>query len=149
MSVCQLSFLLPPQHIIQRTLAFERTRLLEAASDAVPQREVLSVVVVVVDVVVRVMRRAVHDWTQALGHTEIAVMDGDGPDVDGDVEEEVGVLVHGEQEHVDVVRAALQEAVQRVEGVTGEWSGNLGKKSKKFSFNILMQQKRIEWARMS
>lgn len=90
------------------------------AAHAVPQREVLAVVVVEEQVVVGVVGGAVDDAGQGVGHAVVAVVDGDGPDVDEDVERQVEQLVQREQEGVDVVGQALQEAVHRVEGVAGE-----------------------------
>ena len=55
----------------------------------------------------------------------LTVVNGDSPDVDKDIEQQVGELVHGEEEYVDVVRRALSKAVQRVEGVRGERRGHL------------------------
>lgn len=52
-------------------------------------------------------------------------MNGDGPDVDEDVQGQVEHLVEGEEEGVDVVRESLQEAVDWMEGVAGEGSGDL------------------------
>lgn len=90
------------------------------AAHAVPQREVLAVVVVEEEVVVGVVGRAVDDAGQRVGHAVVAVVDGDGPDVDKDVEGQVEHLVQREEEGVDVVGEPLQEAVHRVEGVAGE-----------------------------
>ncbi len=52
-------------------------------------------------------------------------MDGHCPDVDQYEHDEVRVLVHGEEEHVQMVGGALQEAVQWVEGVTCKWRRDL------------------------
>lgn len=95
------------------------------APQAVPQSEVLAVVVVEEDVVVGVVGRAVDDAGQAAGDAVVAVVDGDGPDVDKNVKTQVEQLVQGEEEGVDVVREALHEAVDRVEGVAGEGRGDL------------------------
>lgn len=91
----------------------------------VPEGEVLPVVVVEVQVVVGVVGRAVDDVPQQPRHAVIAVVDGDGPDVDEDVEAQVGDFVQGEQEGVDVVGQALHEAIHGVEGVAGEGRGDL------------------------
>lgn len=95
------------------------------APQPVPEREVLAVVVVEEEVVVGVVGGAVDDAGQGGGDAVVAVVDGDGPDVDEDVEEQVQELVEGEEEGVEVVGEALQEAVQRVEGVAGEGGGDL------------------------
>lgn len=95
------------------------------ASQAVPQCEVLAVVVVEEEVVVRVVRRAVDDARQHVWDPIVAVVNGDGPDVDENVQGQVEHLVEGEEERVDVVRESLQEAVDWMEGVAGKGSGDL------------------------
>ena len=85
----------------------------------------MAIVVVVIQVMVHVVSRAVHERLQRAGHAKVSVVDGNGPDVDGNVEQQVGELVHGEEEHVDVVGGALQEAVNGVEGMGGEGRGHL------------------------
>lgn len=106
-------------------LAHQGRRVPVRAPQPVPQREVLAVVVLKEQVVVGVVGGAVDDAGQGGGHAVVAVVDGNGPDVDKDVEEQVEELVEGEEEGVEVVREALQEAVQRVEGVAGEGGGDL------------------------
>lgn len=122
-----LPLLLCPNHLIQRAIIVERGRVLEAAPDAIPQCEVLAVVVVIVHVVIRVMRRAVDDGPKRLGHAEVAVVDGDGPDIDKHIEDQVEQLVHGEQEHVDVVWAALGKPIQGVESMACKRGRHLDK----------------------
>ena len=61
-----------------------------------------------------VMRGAVDDRLEKLGHSVISVMNGHCPHVDEYEEREVQQLVHGKHEHVDVIRDALQEAVDGV-----------------------------------
>lgn len=95
------------------------------APQAVPQREVLPVVVVEEEVMVGVVGGAVDDAREGVGDAVVAVVDGDGPDVDEDVKEQVENFVEGEEEGVDVVGQPLQEAVHRVEGVAGERGGDL------------------------
>jgi len=95
------------------------------ASQAVPQREVLAVVVVEEQVVVGVVGSAVDHLHQRAGHPVVPVVDGDGPDVDEDVKGQVEDLVQGEEEGVDVVGQPLEEAVHWVEGVAGEGRGHL------------------------
>ena len=92
----------------------------ERAAQPVPQRQVLAVVVVVVDVVVHVVRRAVDERLEEARHAVVAVVDRHRPHVDEQVEHQVGELVHREEEDVHVVRQALQEAVDRVERVARE-----------------------------
>lgn len=121
----QLSLLLKFPDLIVGALAHQRRRVSVGATQAVPQREVLAVVVVEEEVVVGVVGRAVDDARQGVGDPVVPVVDGDGPDVDEDVEDQVEHLVQGEEEGVDVVGQPLQEAVHRVEGVAGEGRGDL------------------------
>lgn len=95
------------------------------APQAVPQSEVLSVVVVEEEVMVGVVCGAVNDAGQAAGDAVVSVVDRDGPDVDKDVEGQVEHLVEGEEERVDVVRETLHEAVHWMESVAGERGGDL------------------------
>ncbi len=48
-------------------------------------------------------------------------MDGDSPDIDSEVKEEIEKLVHGKQEDVDMVRSTLEKAIYWVKGMTGKW----------------------------
>lgn len=121
----RLSFRLELTDHLQRTLPHQRRRVPVGAAQAVPQGEVLPVVVVEEEVVVGVVGGAVDDAGERVGDAVVAVVDGDGPDVDEDVEEQVEDFVEGEEEGVDVVGEALQEAVHRVEGVAGERGGDL------------------------
>lgn len=100
--------------------ALKGSGALVGSTNLVPEGEVLPVVVVKVEVVVGVVGRAVDDVPQQLGDAIVAVMDGDGPDVDEDVEAQVGDFVQGEEEGVDVVGQALHEAIHGVEGMAGE-----------------------------
>jgi len=71
------------------------------------------------------VRCAIHDRPQQSWHFEAAIVDRYGPDVDGDVQHQVEHLVQREKEHIDVVRDALQETVDRVKCVTGIWCRHL------------------------
>ena len=84
-----------------------------AASQTIPERGVLSIVVVEVEVVHCVARSTVQDW--AVGNV-FSIMDEDGPDLNEDEEAEVGELLEREEEREDVVWDTLEEAVNRVEG---------------------------------
>lgn len=95
------------------------------APQAVPQGEILTVVVVEEEVVVGVVGRAIDDADQSSGDAIVAVVDGDGPDVNENVKSQVEHLVEGEEEGVDVVGQSLQEAVHRMESVAGKGSGDL------------------------
>lgn len=107
------------------SLPHQSRRVPVGASQAVPQREVLAVIVLEEEVVVRVVSRAVDGTRQSAGDAVVAVVDRDGPDVDENVEGQVEHLVEGEEEGVDVVREALHEAVDRVKGVAGKGTGDL------------------------
>lgn len=100
--------------------AFKGSGALVGSTNLVPQGEVLPVVVVKVEVVVGVVGRAVDDVPKQSGDAIVTVVDGDGPDVDEDVEAQVGDFVQGEEEGVDVVGQALHEAIHGVEGMAGE-----------------------------
>ena len=73
------------------------------ASDAIPQGEVLSIVVVEEEMVVCVVRRAIDDFFQHAWDPVVPVVNGDGPYVNKDIEDQVEHLVQGEEERVDVV----------------------------------------------
>lgn len=98
---------------------------LVGATDLVPEGEVLPVVVVEVQVVVGVVRRAVDDVPQEARDAVVAIVNGDGPDVDEDVEAQVGDFVQGEEEGVDMVGQALHEAIDGVESMAGKRRRNL------------------------
>lgn len=57
---------------------------------------------------------------QEAGDAVVAIVNGDGPDIDEDVEAQVGDFVQGKEEGVDVVGQALHEAVDGMEGMAGE-----------------------------
>jgi len=82
--------------------------------------------------VVRVMRGPVHKGFQDFRHAVVAVVNWDGPEVDKDEEREVERLVEREQEGVDVVGDALQEAVQPVERVARVRSRHLQMERRSF-----------------
>jgi hypothetical protein len=52
----------------------------------------------------------------------LAIMNHDGPEVDKDEEDNVGMLLQGEHEDEQVVGRRLSEAIQRVEGVASKGS---------------------------
>lgn len=95
------------------------------ASQAVPQCEVLAVVVVKEEVVVSVVSWAVNDSCQSAGDTVVGVVDGDGPDVDENIQDQVEHFVEWEKEGVDVVWDSLHEAIYRMKGMTGKRRGDL------------------------
>lgn len=123
--VSELSLCLKFAHLLQGSLPHQGRRVSVGATQAVPQSKVLAVVVVKEEVVVGVVGGAVDDAGQSVRHPVIAVVDGDGPDVDKDVEGQIEHLVQRKEEGIDVVGEPLQEAVHWVEGVAGEGRGNL------------------------
>jgi len=88
-------------------------RLSVAASQTIPQSRVLAIVIVEVQVVHGVTRSAVYE--RAVGQV-FAVVDEDRPELHEDEETEVCEFLHREYEGKDVVRQALHEAVDGVEG---------------------------------
>lgn len=116
----ELSLRLKFAHLLQGSLPHQGRRVSVGTAQTVPQRKVLAVVVVEEEVVVSVVGRAVDDAGQLVRHSVVAVVNGDGPDVDEDVEGQVEHLVQREEERVDVVWQPLHEAVHRVEGVAGK-----------------------------
>jgi hypothetical protein len=99
-------------------------RLAVRAARAVRPCEVLSVVHGEVQVVERVMRRPVDDLLERVAGNEVRVVDEDRPEVDEDEEAEVQVPVERQDENEGVVRYRLQIAVERVECVRCERSGD-------------------------
>lgn len=87
-------------------------------SDAVPEGEVLAIVVVEVKMVDGVMGGRIDDIGVEL---VFAVVDQDRPQVDGAKHAQVDVLLHGYAEDKDMVRNRLEVAVQEVESVGGVW----------------------------
>jgi len=70
---------------------------------------------------ISVVCSSVDHRLQQWRNLEVAVVDRHRPDVDGNVECQVQHLVQREHKHVDVIRYALHEAVDRVKRVTGVW----------------------------
>lgn len=103
--------------------AHQSRRVSVGASQAVPQCEVLAVIVVEEEVMVSVVCWAINDADQGAGNSVVAIMYRDSPDVDENIETQVQHLVEREEEGVDVVREPLQESVHWVEGVArkGSW----------------------------
>lgn len=95
------------------------------ASEAIPQREILTVVIVKEQMVIGMMRSSVDEFLQQPGDPVVAVVNGDGPHVNKHVEAQVEYLVQGEEERVDVVGQSLKKAVYGVESVAGERSRDL------------------------
>lgn len=68
--------------LVVRPLPHQGWRVAVGASDAVPQGEVLPVVVVKEEVVVSVVSWTVDDGFHQVWHAVVPIMDGDGPYVD-------------------------------------------------------------------
>ena len=92
---------------------------------AVPQRDELPVVVVVEQVVVGVVRRAVDDGLQDLGEARLVVVDDESPDDQEREAERKEAAVEGEEVDEDVPGNALGEAIDRMQCVGGKWSCDL------------------------
>lgn len=74
-------------NVVVRSLPHQGWRVAVGASDAVPQGEVLPVVVVEEEVVVCVVSWTVDDVFHQVGHAVVSVVDGDGPYVDEHVQD--------------------------------------------------------------
>eukprot|EP00053_Salpingoeca_punica_P016287 m.153127 g.153127 ORF g.153127 m.153127 type:complete len:383 (-) comp16931_c0_seq2:181-1329(-) len=118
--VDDLVALLHARDVVVDADVVESRRVLEGAKDAIPQREVLAVVVVEEEVVVRVVGRAVDNGLEAVRHAVVAVVDRGAPQVDNHKEHEVEALVQREDKRVEVVGRALGKAINRVEGMRGK-----------------------------
>ena len=92
-----------------------------AATQTIPKRSELAVVVVEVQVVHGVAGGTVDDGT--VGNV-LAVVNEDGPEVDEAEQEDVGQFLQREEEGEDVVGHTLRPAVERVESVRSEGGGH-------------------------
>ena len=77
-----------------------------------------------VEVVQRVVCGPVDDLLERVAGDHVGVVDEDGPEVDKDEEAEVEVALDGEEEDEQMVGHRLQVAVERVERVRREGSGD-------------------------
>lgn len=94
-------------------------RLAITATNAIPQRRELAVVVVEVQMVHSVAGSAVDDRIVSV---VFAVVDQDGPDIDEDEENDVGEFLQREYEGESMVGETLRVTVEGMEGVRGIWS---------------------------
>lgn len=92
-----------------------------ATAKSVPESGVLTIVVVEGQVVDRVASSAVDD--RVVAH-KLAIVNQNCPEVDEYEQADEGDLLQRENEDEDVVWHTLSEAVERVEGVGGEWGGH-------------------------
>ena len=95
------------------------------ARKSVPEGEVLTVVVVVVQMVVRVVSRTIDVGSEKRWYPVVAVVDADGPEVYQEEQDQEDVFVDRKKVGIDVVGHALQETVQWMEGVAGKGAGDL------------------------
>ena len=92
---------------------------MEGATETIPQGQILAIVARIEQVMVSVVSSTIDNWLQKCRHFEAAIVDRDGPDVDGNIQCQIQHLVQWEQECVNVVRHTLREAVDRVKRMTG------------------------------
>lgn len=94
--------------------------MLVRASEAIPQREILTVVIIEEQMVISVVCSSVDEFLQQPWDPVVTVMNGDGPYVNKHIEAQVENLVQGEEERIDVVGQSLEKAIYGVECVAGE-----------------------------
>lgn len=127
--VLALHLTLDPLHLLNLSfpllsthLRFLRKELLVwctiAASDSVPKREVLAVIVVEVKMVHSMARSSVNNRAV---HDEFAVVNEDRPHVDEDEQTNISHLLKWEDEWEDVVWDTLRKSIKRVESVGRKW----------------------------
>ena len=75
--------------------------------------------------VISVMSRPVNKGLKELRHSIVPVVYRNGPNIDKDKENEIEDFVQGEKERINVIREALQPAVDRMKGMACEWSRDL------------------------
>jgi len=69
---------------------------------------------------VGVMGGAVDPGSEDLRHPKVPVVNTHGPDVDEKEHEEGSILVHWEEEDVEVVGETLEKSIQRMKGMGGK-----------------------------
>lgn len=121
--VLHLLCLLLPLLLTHLSLALEKllVGLAVASTHAVPERRVLAVVVVKVEMVHGVACSAVDDG--AVGDV-FTVVDHNGPEIDEHEEHDVGPFLQREDEGKDVVGDTLRPAIDGVEGMRSIGSGH-------------------------
>ena len=67
------------------------------------------------------VRGSVYHGLERIRHIVVPIMNRNCPHIDEDEENQVSNLVQREEKWVDVVRAALEESINRMEGMTGVW----------------------------
>lgn len=75
--------------------------------------------------VISVMGGTIDNFLQYARNMIVPIMDGDCPDIDEDIEAQIGHLVQGKKEWVDVIRDALKEAIHGVKSMACKWSWDL------------------------
>lgn len=95
------------------------------AANFIPECEILTIVVIKIQVMISVMGRTIDNVFQEIWHAVIAIVNRDCPDIDSNVETQVGHLVQRKEERIDVIGNTLQETIHGVEGVTCKRCSNL------------------------
>lgn len=95
------------------------------STKTVPQREILTVVIVKEQVVIGVMCSPVDEFLQQAWDSVVTIVNGYGPYVNKHIKAQVQNLVQGKDERVDVVGQSLKEAVNGVECMAGKRSRDL------------------------
>jgi hypothetical protein len=103
------------EYLIQRRIPLECRRIPKRSSKSIPQSEELSVIKVVEEMMVCVMRGAVDNPFKQIRNPVVAIVDRNSPEIDHYKHPKVNVLIHGEQERVQVVRTTLEESVPNFE----------------------------------
>lgn len=99
--------------------------MLVRSTEAVPQSEILTVVIVEEQVVIGVMCSSVDEFLQQPWDPVVTIVNGDGPYVNKHIKAQVEYLVQRKEERVNVVGESLKEAVDGVESVAGKGSRDL------------------------
>lgn len=95
------------------------------SSQPIPQREILTVVIVEKQMVIGVMCSSIDEFLHHPWDPVVTIVNGNGPYINKHIEAQVEYLMQGEEEGVDVVGQTLKKAVDRVESVAGERSRDL------------------------
>lgn len=90
------------------------------ASQAIPQRKVLTVVIIEEQMVIGVMCGSVDEFLQQPRDMVVAIMNRDGPYVNKHIKTQVEYFVQRKEKRVDVIGQSLKKAVYRVESVAGK-----------------------------
>ena len=89
---------------------------------------------------------SINERSENLRNSCVPFVNGNRPEVDQSEHEQVGVLVHWEEEHIDVVGTTLQETVQWMKSVTSKRGGDLENKeteARNTKFSLLQSKSRF------